>query len=130
MAASPVDGALTICLVSSLADVKTEVYQCGHDLQLGSGIKPNDPHQADAQPPIGRDWKGGPYSRSIPVHLRIARTVRKIFLTVVTLEDVNLDESNSFSQNSFSAMFLISVGHMKILGRLGGLTRGSLEEKL
>ena len=35
--ASPVDGALTICLFSSLADVKTEVCPCGHHLQLGGG---------------------------------------------------------------------------------------------
>lgn len=129
MAASPVDGALTICLVSSLADVKTEVYQCGHHVQLGSGIKSNDPHQADAQPPIER-LEGRPLFQKHPSSPQDTRTVRKIFLTVVTLEDVNLDESNSFSQNSFSAMFLISVGHRKILGRLGGLTRGSLEEKL
>lgn len=74
--------------------------------------------------------RGGPYFRSIPVHLRIALTVRKIFPTVISLEDVSLDESNSFSQNSFSAMFMSTMGHRKILGRLGGLTRGSLEEKL
>ena len=64
---------------------------------------------------------GGTYSRSSTVYFRTALTVRKTFLTVMTLEGVSLDEPNSSFQNSLSIMFLVRVGHRKILGRLGGL---------
>lgn len=48
-------------------------------------------------------------------------TSGQLFLTVMTLEGVSLEEPNSSSQNSLSIMFLVRAGQRQILVRLGGL---------